>query len=63
MKSAASIGLLDVVDAERPREPPNLRFVCLPVVRVEQPPAAHVRASAVGGHDVLVWLGRVVTWP
>lgn len=45
----------DVVDAERPRAPPQRRLVRFAGVGVEQPPAAHVHLSAVGGHDVQVW--------
>lgn len=48
------IGPHDVVHAERPRAPPQRRFVRLAGVGVEQPPATHVHIGAVSGHDVQV---------
>ena len=44
----------DVVNAERPRAPPQRRLVRLPAVWGVQSPAAYVRLGVVGGHDVLV---------
>ncbi|MCY1440456.1 hypothetical protein D9M71_567340 [compost metagenome] len=54
MQIAVFIRPHDVVNAERPRAPPERRLVCGAVVGVEQPPAAHVGLGAVGGHDVQV---------
>lgn len=45
----------DVVNAERPRAPPQRRLVRLSAVRVEQPPAAHVHLPFVA--DMMRWYG------
>lgn len=54
MQIPVFIGPHDVVDAERPRAPPQRWLVSVSGVRIEQPPAAHVHLGAVGGHDVQV---------
>jgi hypothetical protein len=59
MQVAVVILAHDVVDTNRPWNPAYLTLTSRWVVRVEQPPTAHIHLGAVGGHDVKLWGGAL----